>query len=135
MAPSMLEALSQNTGEGYPQRVFEIGDCVVLDSSTDTGTRDDRILCYAEADARTGWNEIKGILEALAIHLEGVEFSLETAEHPSFIPGRVAKIMVNGQEKGILGEIHPQVLRNWGISVPISLLELKIGFLVQVAPE
>ncbi|MFX0115914.1 MAG: phenylalanine--tRNA ligase subunit beta [Candidatus Hodarchaeota archaeon] len=135
MAPSIMEALSQNTGEGYPQRVFEIGDCVALDSSTDTGTRDDRILCYTEVDAKTGWNEIKGILEALAIHLEGFEFSLETSEHPSFIPGRVAKIMVNGQEQGILGEIHPQVLRNWGLSVPVSLLELKIGFLLQEAPE
>ncbi|MHA2273204.1 MAG: phenylalanine--tRNA ligase subunit beta [Candidatus Hodarchaeales archaeon] len=130
MAPSILEALSQNTGEGYPQRVFEIGDCVALDSTSDTGTRDDRTLCYAEADAKTGWNGIKGILEALDVHLEGVSFELEPSSHPSFIPGRVAKIFVEGQEKGILGEIHPRVLRNWGISVPASLLELKIGFLV-----
>jgi phenylalanyl-tRNA synthetase beta chain len=130
MAPSIMEALSQNTGEGYPQRVFEIGDCVALDSTNDSGTRDDRTLCYAEADAKTGWNGIKGILEALDVHLEGVSFELEPSSHPSFIPGRVAKIFVEGQEKGILGEIHPQVLRNWGISVPVSLLELKIDFLV-----
>jgi phenylalanyl-tRNA synthetase beta chain len=130
IAPSILEALSQNTGEGYPQRVFEIGDCVALDSTSDTGTRDDRTLCYAEADAKTGWNGIKGILEALDVHLEGVNFELEPSNHPSFIPGRVAKIFVEGQEKGILGEIHPRVLRNWGISVPVSLLELKIDFLV-----
>lgn len=130
MAPSIMEALSQNTGEVYPQRVFEIGDCVALDSTSDTGTRDDRTLCYAEADAKTGWNEIKGILEALDVHLEGVNFELEPSNHPSFIPGRVAKIIVEGQEQGVLGEIHPRVLRNWGISVPVSLLELKIGFLI-----
>ncbi|MFQ5980595.1 MAG: phenylalanine--tRNA ligase subunit beta [Candidatus Heimdallarchaeota archaeon] len=130
MAPSIMEGLSQNTGEGYPQRVFEIGDCVILDSTSDTGTRDDRTLCYAEADAKTGWNEIKGVLESLIIHLERVEIDLEITDQPTFIPGRVARIIVEGQEQGILGEIHPQVLRNWGISVPVSLLELKIGFLI-----
>lgn len=106
-----------------------------LDSASDTGTRDHRVLCYAEADAKTGWNEIKGVLEGLALHLEGIEFNLENTEHPTFIPGRVAKVITQGQECGVLGEVHPQILRNWGISVPVCLLELDIDFIVPQVQE
>ncbi len=130
MAPSIMEALSQNTNESYPQRIFEIGDIIAsLNPDNDTGIDQKRNLCFAEAGIRVGWNDIKGVFEGLTLHLKGISFDIKPSDHTSFIPGRVAKIFADNQEVGVLGEIHPRVLHNWGLSVPVSLLELNIDFL------
>ncbi|HIP89336.1 MAG TPA: phenylalanine--tRNA ligase subunit beta, partial [Thermococcus paralvinellae] len=67
--------------------------------------------------------EAKEILDSVMRHL-GIEYELEETEHGSFIPGRVGKVIVNGKEIGIIGEIHPQVLENWGIEMPVAAFEI-----------
>ena len=49
---------------------------------------------------------------------------MEEVEHPSFIPGRVGKIVVEGEAIGIIGEIHPAVLEKWGMEMPVVVFEL-----------
>ena len=47
--------------------------------------------------------------------------------HSSFIEGRVAKVIVDGKDIGVIGELHPQVILNWGLAVPISAAEISIS--------
>ena len=54
----------------------------------------------------------------------GFEYEIEEVEHGSFIPGRAGKIIVNGRDIGIIGEVHPQVLENWNIEVPVVAFEI-----------
>ncbi|ASA77229.1 phenylalanine--tRNA ligase subunit beta [Thermococcus sp. 5-4] len=123
LTPSLLDFLSQNTHEEYPQRIFEVGKVTLIDEDRETKTVSESKLAVALAHPRVTFTEAKEILESAMRHL-GFEYGLEEIEHPSFIPGRVGRIIVNGKEIGIIGEIHPAVLENWGIEMPVAAFEL-----------
>ncbi|MCC7360983.1 MAG: phenylalanine--tRNA ligase subunit beta [Anaerolineales bacterium] len=57
--------------------------------------------------------DLKGVIEALAggLPLKGVSFATPEAEalHPSYTPGRTARLLLDGQPAGWLGELHPLV--------------------------
>jgi phenylalanyl-tRNA synthetase beta chain len=38
--------------------------------------------------------------------------------------------MVNGKQAGVFGELHPQVLENWGITTPCVAGELDLESLI-----
>ncbi|MCD6559614.1 MAG: phenylalanine--tRNA ligase subunit beta, partial [Palaeococcus sp.] len=119
----LMEFLSQNTHEEYPQRLFEVGKATVINEKAETKTRSEDRLAIALAHPRVTFTEAKEILEGLMRHL-GFEYEIEEVEHPSFISGRSGKILVGGREIGIIGEIHPQVLENWGMEVPVAAFEV-----------
>ncbi|ASI99757.1 phenylalanine--tRNA ligase subunit beta [Thermococcus celer] len=123
LIPSLLDFLSQNTHEEYPQRIFEVGTVTLIDESRETRTVSEGKLAVALAHPRVTFTEVKEVLEGTMRHL-GFEYGLKEMDHPSFIPGRTGLIIVNGEEVGIIGEIHPGVLENWGIEMPVAVFEL-----------
>ncbi|NJF25980.1 phenylalanine--tRNA ligase subunit beta [Thermococcus sp. Bubb.Bath] len=123
LIPSLLDFLSQNTHEEYPQRLFEVGKATLIDEGRETKTVSESKLAVALAHPRVTFTEAKEILDSVRRHL-GFEYELEEAEHPSFIPGRVGRIIVNGETIGVIGEVHPAVLENWGIEMPVAAFEL-----------
>jgi phenylalanyl-tRNA synthetase beta chain len=70
--------------------------------------------------------DAKGILEALCAQLKA-PFDLVAAGEPFLHPGRSARIVVNDQEAGWVGELHPLVAREWD-------LPAGVGFEVDLAP-
>ncbi|AEH24710.1 phenylalanine--tRNA ligase subunit beta [Pyrococcus yayanosii] len=123
LLPSLMEFLSMNTHEEYPQRIFEVGLATLIDETRETKTVSEPKLAVAIAHPRANFTEAKEILDSFLRHL-GVKYELEETEHGSFIPGRVGRIIVDGREIGIIGEVHPQVLENWGLEVPVVAFEL-----------
>lgn len=123
--PSLLEFLSLNKHVEYPQRIFEIGNCVVLDDTKETKTRDERKLAVALTDNKVSYDEISSVVDALFKNL-GVEYKLRQTRHSSFIDGRVAEILVNENRIGIVGEIHPKVLNNWELEMPVVAFEINL---------
>ncbi|NJE30865.1 phenylalanine--tRNA ligase subunit beta [Thermococcus sp. 18S1] len=123
LIPSLLDFLSQNTHEEYPQRIFEVGKATLIDESRETKTVSESKVAVALAHPRVTFTEVKEILESVMNHL-GFTYELEGVEHPSFIPGRAGKIVVEGKPIGIIGEIHPAVLENWGIEMPVAAFEM-----------
>ncbi|MFA4640188.1 phenylalanine--tRNA ligase subunit beta [Pyrococcus kukulkanii] len=123
LLPSLMEFLSNNTHEEYPQRIFEVGLATLIDESRETKTVSEPKLAVALAGTGYTFTNAKEILDSLMRHL-GIEYEIEEIEHRSFIPGRVGKILINGKDVGIIGEIHPQVLENWNIEVPVVAFEL-----------
>lgn len=54
-------------------------------------------------------------------------YALGKSEDASFFPGRRADIIVNGKQKiGVMGIIHPEVLKAFEITYPVSALELDL---------
>ncbi|WP_148883677.1 phenylalanine--tRNA ligase subunit beta [Thermococcus aciditolerans] len=123
LIPSLLDFLSQNTHEEYPQRIFEVGKATLIDESRETKTVSESKVAVALAHPRVTFTEAKEILESVMHHL-GFTYELEGIDHPSFIPGRAGKIVVEGKPIGIIGEIHPAVLENWGIEMPVAAFEM-----------
>ena len=53
-------------------------------------------------------------------------YSLEPIQHPSFLAGRVGSIISEGKQVGVIGELHPEVLERWQISVPAVAFEIDL---------
>ena len=45
---------------------------------------------------------------------------------PHFIDGRIAEITLGNKKIGFIGEIHPKILRNWKIKMPVALFEIDL---------
>ncbi len=124
LLPCLLEFLSENTHNKYPQKIFEIGDCVLLHEQAETGAREVRKLACAIAHDKANLTEIKAILQALAKELN-TSLVIKPWEHASFIPSRCGEIYLNGKSSGFFGELHPAVLENWKIEKPVVAFEIE----------
>jgi len=62
-----------------------------------------------------------------------IEFGIENIEDiPKwFIDGRVGAVTFGGEIIGYVGEIHPRVLKNFKIKMPIGLLEIEIDKILE----
>ena len=54
------------------------------------------------------------------------DYSLEDYKHEVFIHGRSAVIKVDGKRAGIIGEIHPGLLKSKGLENPVVCFELSV---------
>ena len=126
--PNLLASEAASAHATYPHRIFEIGKTVVKDPSDNSGTRTDNTLAFLLADREAGFNEVDAHALALFYYLSR-EPTLEPLEDPRFLPGRAASLRVGGRPVGIMGEIHPQCLSNWGIEMPCAAVELNLDFI------
>ncbi len=129
--PSLLKVLSENQHNEYPQNIFEIGRIFVPDDEKDRGKRIDTgiiekdNLSIALCHDKTDFTEIRQIIDLLGQSLN-FDVAVKESEHPSFIQGRVGRIFFNGKEAGIIGEIYPKVLTDWGIMMPVVMAEINL---------
>ena len=128
LLPSLMEFLASNRHADYPQKVFEVGDVVVPDEKAETRARNVRKLACALTHQRAGYEETAAVLDALLSAL-GLEYRLRAAEHPSLIPGRTAKVIIDKAEAGFIGEVHPEVLISWGLRMPAAAFEVDVSLL------
>jgi phenylalanyl-tRNA synthetase beta chain len=117
-----LKILSENVDSEYPQRIFETGRVFQIKDSEITEKENLSI-----AITPGNFTELKQITEYIAKMLE-ISLKLEEREDVPvhFIKGRTAKIMFNEKEIGMIGEIHPKILKNWKIKMPVALLEIEL---------
>ncbi len=126
--PNLLASEAASAHATYPHRIFEIGKTVVKDPSDNSGTRTDNTLAFLLADREAGFNEVDAHALALFYYLS-LEPKLAPLDDVRFLPGRSASLSVRGRPVGIMGEIHPQVLSNWGIETPCAAVELRLDFM------
>ena len=60
----------------------------------------------------------------------GKEYKLIESENSILIPGRSGKIVFNEKEIGFIGEMHPRILKNWSIDMPVAVLEIDLEMLL-----
>jgi phenylalanyl-tRNA synthetase beta chain len=125
LLPSLMEFLSNNLHVEYPQKIFEIGDVVLINEEEETMTKNVKRLACCIANSRVGYEEISSVLDALLRSMD-VSYKLKRIEHKSFLEGRVAGIFVNKEQVGFVGEISPQVLENWKIEMPVAAFEIDL---------
>lgn len=118
----LMKILSENVDSEYPQNIFEIGK--VFQPQGDK-IAEKEILSIALAPGN--FTELKQSIEYLGRMLD-VDIKIqEPKDSPSwFIDGRSANIVIEGKEAGYIGEIHPRILKNWRVKMPVSLLELDL---------
>jgi len=73
------------------------------------------------------FTEVKQMLEYVFRMIDKkveLKEALDAPEH--FIEGRTAEIIFNKKRIGFIGEVHPRVLRNWKIKMPVALFEINL---------
>ncbi|MEK6817612.1 MAG: hypothetical protein AABX80_02315, partial [Nanoarchaeota archaeon] len=120
----LLKIFSENTDSEYPQRIFETGRVFELN----TGKKIIENEKLSAALVPGNFTEMKQVLLHL-FNMLGINVVLKEPEKfpLHFIDGRVAEIFFeNGQSIGYLGEIHPKILKNWKIKMPMALFEIEL---------
>lgn len=138
---SLLQALRFNLDRKAERvRVFEIGRVFRRDdqvATTDTTVRGIhqpmRVagLAYGDVDGlqwgRKGpgsdFFDVKGDVETL---LTPGKPEFVAAEHPAMHPGRCARILVDGKDVGVIGELHPRWRQQWEFAQAPVLFELDL---------
>jgi phenylalanyl-tRNA synthetase beta chain len=130
--PSLMQSESASGNAVYPHMIFEVGKTAFKDEHDVSGTVTRNTLGFLSADSTVGFNDISGTLSALLYYLN-IEYRLEEIEDPRFIPGRSAAVFCSGIRAGVMGEVHPAVLENWGVQMPCALCELDLDTLRESA--
>jgi phenylalanyl-tRNA synthetase beta chain len=115
-----LKVLSENTDAKYPQKIFEIGKVFEEPSA------EKEKLCIS-ISGETDFTEIKQSLDYLMRMLD-IKYNIEETQDSRFIEGRVGRIKINNKEMGVLGEISPLLIKNLGMKMPVSSLEIGLDF-------
>lgn len=125
LLPGLLRVLQQNRRNPLPQRVFEVGDVVMLDPRAETGARRLRKLAGVTIGEEASFTYIKAVVEAVLREL-GAKHEVKPLEHPSFLDGRAAEVVAEGERLGIFGELHPEVILGFELEHPVVGFELEL---------
>ncbi len=78
-----------------------------------------------------GFFDLKGIAEELIARLALPAATWQRGEHPALHPGRTARLLLDGAEAGILGELHPLVRAAFDLpDMPVVVMELDLDALL-----
>lgn len=115
--PALLNTEAVSAHAVYPHHIFEIGKVAHIDPSANYGSVTRNTLGFLSADREIGFNEVMATVSALFYYIV-CDYELGEIRDDRYIPGRCAGVLVRGEVVGTIGEIHPQVLENWGIQMP-----------------
>mgnify|MGYP004655188417 FL=1 len=124
---SMLDTLALNASSRHPAaRLFEQATEYIADPDP-AELPDERkkliIGAYGEGES---FYSIKGLLEALA-SMAHVSFDfVPCTDNASYHPGRCADVLLGGERIGCLGELHPVVLKNYGLKKRAYVADLDL---------
>jgi len=118
----LLKILYENSDSEYPQRIFEIGK--VFNNENDKIIETENL---SVAVSPGNFTEVKQIFEYFS-KMINIKLKIEIPkDNPLyFIDGRVGEIFLENKKIGFLGEIHPRILKNWKIKMPVALLEISL---------
>lgn len=127
--PSLLRVEASSSKAFYPHKIFEIGEVVIYDPKENLGSRTGLNLSALISHPNANFSEIHSYLDLL-FYYSGIPYNLEPSDSPIFMSGRCGKIMVEGKSLGLIGEIHPEVLDRWRITMPCSAFEINLDSLL-----
>jgi len=129
MIPSLMEVLHNNLHNEYPQNIFDIGTVFKEDKSAEPGTMEAERLAVLLCGEDVNYTKILQVLQYL-MQMVDVKFKIKDIDHDSFIKGRVGRVSVGDGNKAkdvaYIGEIHPKVLGNFELEMPVVGLELNL---------
>jgi len=124
--PSLLMVLENNTHRAYPQELAEIGFVANVDDAENTGVAERRSVGAVLARHDAAYEDAKSRLAALA-RAFGASLETPPTDHPTFLDGRTAAVVIDGEEVGVVGELHPRVLVEHDLEVPVVAFEFDLA--------
>lgn len=133
LVPCMLEALSGNKSRKNDSNLlFEIGN-VYFDEYEDALPiqRENIIIGRYDSD----FFELKGVLEYLFGKLR-IDVKYVPSNEVFLHPGKSADIIINSGEKiGFIGDVHPLLLKEYGLDENTIISEISLSYLLNMYDE
>ena len=127
--PSMLEILTRNYNyRNKSARLYELGRTYF---EREDGMADEpKVLSLGLYGPEETFFTLKGAVETVldSIRAQKVTYEAEKT-NPSFHPGRCARILVDGKEVGVMGQIHPLVAANYGVDADLYYAQMSFDAL------
>jgi len=132
--PGLIENISKNIHESYPQKIFETG--IVFRTPTKYESQHlGAVMAYKESN----FSEMKAILQSIL--KTGLKLDM-TTEFPNensnteygtriFSKGRFAKVLVQDIIVGYVGEINSDVLDNFKIRTPVVGFDIDLSLIFE----
>ena len=115
----LLKNLSENVDVEYPHKIFEIGRVF------DKDLKETEKLSIALSPSN--FTQVKEIIDYISKMIGTKIKVVEAKNFPAhFIEGRAGKITIGNESIGYVGEVHPKILKEWKIKMPVSLLEISL---------
>lgn len=119
--PNLLEILAINKHRDLPQQIFEVGPVI-------SNFEERHMLAAVSTHAQTNFAEVKSVADAVLkeMGLDDAEV-VDSNDGAFFEYGRRADIIKDGKRIGVFGELHPEVIANFGLDHPVVGFELDIS--------
>lgn len=121
-----LDVLARNTRHGYPQRFAEVAPVVVRAPDAEAGGETRFHAGAMIASEGAGFADAAALADYLLRGLD-VGSVREPAEIPGTIAGRAARVRVAGEAVAEVGELHPRLLSELGVPVPVAWAEVDLS--------
>jgi phenylalanyl-tRNA synthetase beta chain len=145
----LLNTVVHNQKRQQPRvRLFEYGLRFVPSEQAENGMQQEPMLAGVIAGTRgeEHWDietttvdffDLKGDLEAvLELTANEKAYSFAPTSHPALHPGQSAAIIVDGQEVGVIGTVHPELERKFGLNGRTIVFEIEWSAInTKVIPE
>jgi phenylalanyl-tRNA synthetase beta chain len=119
--PNLLEILAINKHRDLPQRIFEVGPVVL-------NFKEHYMLAAVSTHANANFAEVKSVVDAVLKEMGMDDADVVDSDDGAFFEyGRRAGIMKDGKYIGVFGELHPEVITNFGLDHPVVGFELDIS--------
>jgi len=127
LLPSLLENLSKNIHESYPQKLFETGVVFSKSKPIDESINLAVVIAYKD----TNYSEIKAIMQSILKTNFKINSQTKTSKNQElFIEGKHADIFVDNKKIGEIGEISAEILENFRIRTSVAGFEIKLSGLI-----
>ncbi len=120
--PGLLDFLKHNKNRSVPQRIFEIGH-VISDGIERTKA------CLMIIGPKANYASIKSAADAIIQRISGTKGVVRQAPHAAIIEGRGGDLIINDENVGTIGEMHPAHLEVFDMGFPVCFLELDLDML------
>lgn len=120
--PMLMESLSINRSRELPQEIFACGDVV---ENLETYPK----MAAASIHSAADFSKVYAVVDSFC-NMMSIDYLIKEGNDPAFIEGRCGAIFSGKNRIGVFGEIHPDVLTNFGLEHPVCAFEMDLRYLL-----
>jgi phenylalanyl-tRNA synthetase beta chain len=137
LIPNMMEVIARNNNKKTESgQFFEMGRVYRPVDEPGRKLPDEKLKLCIGMYGGFDFLDIKGTIELLLKNLgiRKYEF-IRDSENPSFHPGKTARLILRKKSIGTFGEIHPDVLENYGLPMDVYMCELDLDEIIKCCEQ
>ena len=126
---SLINNISYNVHEEYPQKIFEIGKTFSFINKIVEQWN----LGVLIASNKSNYTEAKSIAQSLfQINFGKQIITRRNDNNNLFLKGRCAEILYESKTIGFIGEVNPDLITKFNLHIPLSAFELNLSPLLKI---